>query len=119
MSGLAWVDASEPRAFPFDMCHPALFSKPRPLCLCALLDAFSWYGEFNGGVELSGCAGGGRPFAKDAATAPGALAGGWRTEAAESYTYVASAGGQMELVSGQQPGAGASGCVHAGFGGTH
>ncbi|KAG2430547.1 hypothetical protein HXX76_010067 [Chlamydomonas incerta] len=69
----------------------------------------TWYGEFNGGVELSGCAGGGRPFAKDAATAPEVLAGAWRAEAAESYTYAASADGQLELVSGVLPVASATG----------
>lgn len=73
----------------------------------------SWYGEFNGGVELSGCAGGGRPFAKDAAMEPEALAGAWQADAGQSYTYVASDGGQMELAAstGAQPGASLSGYV--------
>ncbi|GLC45560.1 hypothetical protein PLESTB_001206300 [Pleodorina starrii] len=60
-------------------------------------------GPFNGGVELSGCAGGGKPFAKEPATSPQQLGPGSSWLAKEVYRYAISAGTTgLEL----QPGAG-------------
>ncbi|EFJ49817.1 hypothetical protein VOLCADRAFT_117141, partial [Volvox carteri f. nagariensis] len=43
-------------------------------------------GPFNGGVELSGCAGGGKPFAKDPVTSPQRLNGSWSGAAVFRYS---------------------------------
>ncbi len=58
-------------------------------------------GPFNGGVELSGCAGGGKPFAKDPVVAEEQLAGDWRAEPGATCWVYAAEGRGMELQQGQ------------------
>ncbi|GIL54250.1 hypothetical protein Vafri_9826 [Volvox africanus] len=73
-------------------------------------------GPFNGGVELSGCAGGGKPFAKEPVTLPEQLIGGWTATDVYRYRKSSDETGGLELQLG--PGQGSTFSVASIEGGT-
>ncbi|GIL74009.1 hypothetical protein Vretimale_5059 [Volvox reticuliferus] len=65
-------------------------------------------GPFNGGVELSGCAGGGKPFAKEPVTSSEQLSGHWTATDVYRYSKSSDTTGRLELQLATEQGSAAS-----------